>query len=58
MIDKAFDYAKKNAIKEMYLDTLSSSEGAIRLYRKNGFVETLKYNDNMVVDLFMKKAIE
>jgi ribosomal protein S18 acetylase RimI-like enzyme len=38
MIDKAFDYAKKNAIKEMYLDTLSSSEGAIRLYKKNGFV--------------------
>lgn len=58
MIDKAFDYAKKNAIKEMYLDTLSSSEGAIRLYRKNRFVETLKYNDNMVVDVFMKKAIE
>jgi len=58
MIDKAFDYAKNNAFKEMYLDTLSSSEGAIRLYKKNGFVETARYNANMVADVFMKKIIE
>jgi putative acetyltransferase len=57
MIDKAFDYAKKNAFKEMYLDTLSSSEGAIRLYKKNGFVETSRYNDNIVADVFMKKLL-
>ena len=58
MIDKAFDYAKKNSIKEMYLDTLSSSEGAIRLYKKNRFVETARYNDNMVAEVFMKRTIE
>lgn len=42
----------------MYLDTLSSSEGAIRLYKKNGFVESARYNDNMVADVFMKRTIE
>ncbi|MGN0145471.1 MAG: GNAT family N-acetyltransferase [Clostridium sp.] len=55
MIEKAFDYAKENGFKEMYLDTLSSSKEAIRLYKKNGFVETLRYNDNAAADVFMKK---
>jgi ribosomal protein S18 acetylase RimI-like enzyme len=58
MIDTAFDYAKKNDFKEMYLDTLSSSKGAIRLYKKNGFVETVRYNDNMAADVFMRRTIE
>ncbi|MGG7177346.1 GNAT family N-acetyltransferase [Clostridium paraputrificum] len=57
MIDKALDYAKKNGFKEMYLDTLNTSKGAIRLYKKNGFVETIRYNNNMVADVFMKRAI-
>lgn len=58
MIDKAFDYAKKNGFKEIYLDTLSSSKRAIRLYKKNGFVEISRYNDNMIADVFMKANIE
>jgi ribosomal protein S18 acetylase RimI-like enzyme len=58
IIDKAFDYANNNVFKEMYLDSLSSSEGAIRLYKKNGFIETARYNDNMIADVFMKRIIE
>ncbi|WP_333860533.1 hypothetical protein [Clostridium sp.] len=41
----------------MYLDTLSSSERAIKLYQKNGFVKTVRYNDNMAADVFMKTII-
>lgn len=58
MLDKAFEYARKNNFKEMYLDTLLSSTGAIRLYKKNGFVETERYNNNMIANIFMKKDIE
>ncbi|MGL4107400.1 GNAT family N-acetyltransferase [Clostridium sp. LP20] len=57
MIDKALDYAKKKGFKEMYLDTLKTSTGAIRLYKKNGFLETIRYNNNMVADVFMKREI-
>nr|WP_312291471.1 GNAT family N-acetyltransferase [Clostridium chromiireducens] len=57
MLDKAFEYAAKNTFKEIYLDTLSSSERAIRLYKKNGFIETVRYNDNMVADIFMRRSI-
>lgn len=58
MMDKALEYAKKNDFKEMYLNTLSSSESAIILYEKNGFVKTVRYNYNMVADVFMKVIIE
>ena len=58
MMDKALEYAKKNDLKEMYLDTLSSSKRAIRLYTKNGFVKIERYNDNMTADVFMKLSIK
>ena len=37
----------------MYLDTLSSSKKAIRLYEKTGFVKTERYNDNYMAEIFM-----
>ena len=57
MINKALDYAKENAFGEMYLDTLSTSEKAIKFYKKNGFVETSRYNDNIAANIFMKKRL-
>ena len=58
MMDKALEYAKEKDFKEMYLDTLSSSERAIRLYVKNGFKKIERYNDNMIADVFMKSSIK
>ena len=39
--------------KEMYLDTLSSSQRALALYEKAGFVITERYNENCAADIFM-----
>lgn len=37
----------------MYLDTLSSSKRAVRLYERAGFQQTERYNDNYTADTFM-----
>lgn len=58
MLDKALEYAKKNWFKEVYLETLSISERAIKLYAKNGFVEIERYNDNVIAEVFMKATIK
>lgn len=42
----------------MYLDTLSASNKAIKLYEKYGFTVTERYNDNKNADLFMVLNIE
>lgn len=58
LLNIAFEYATRNSYKEMYLDTLKSSTGAIGLYKKNGFIYTERYNDNMVAEVFMKKILD
>lgn len=45
--------AQEDGYKQMYLDTLSSSKKAIRLYEKMGFVRTERYNGNYKADIFM-----
>ncbi len=45
--------AKQDNYKEMYLDTLSSSQRAISLYKKMGFLKTERYNMNYTADVFM-----
>ena len=53
LIREATDYARSRGYKRMYLDTVSSYERAIALYRGVGFVETDRYNDNHTADMFM-----
>lgn len=45
----AIEYGYKN----MYLDSLSTSEKAIALYHKSGFVDTERYNQNVHSNVFM-----
>ena len=53
LLDTAIDEAKRTGYREMYLDTLSTSERAIRLYEKAGFKVTEQYNENDAADIFM-----
>lgn len=45
--------ARTLGYKRVYLDTISTSKDALNLYRKAGFVETDRYNDNNHADAFM-----
>ena len=59
---KLFALAIQEAIyygfKELYLDTIgANSKRAIEMYKRAGFTETEKYNDNPVADVFMKLVL-
>lgn len=53
LLTQAIDFARGNRYEKMYLDSLSSSEKALGLYRKVGFIETERYNQNEFADIFM-----
>ena len=53
LLNTAIQKAQQDGYEEMYLDTLSSSKKAIRLYEKTGFVKTERYNDNYMAEIFM-----
>lgn len=50
---QAINMARTLGYKRVYLDTISTSKDALNLYRKAGFVETDRYNDNNHADAFM-----
>lgn len=58
LIQKAISYAKEQEYEKMYLDTFSTSTKAIALYRKTGFADTERYNNNERADVFMVMKIE
>jgi len=53
LLQKAIGYAKVAGYERMYLDSLSTSIKAIALYRKAGFVDIKRYNQNERSDVFM-----
>lgn len=53
MLQKAIEYATEYGYDLMYLDSLSTSKKAIALYRKAGFINTARYNQNERSDVFM-----
>lgn len=59
MLDKILNDAKVSGATEILLDTLSNLESAIRLYKKNGFYEIEKYNDNPVKEgmVYLRKTL-
>ncbi|MBP3887108.1 MAG: hypothetical protein J6F30_05585 [Cellulosilyticum sp.] len=42
----------------MYLDVISTSKRAISLYQKLGFIETKRYNNSQVADVFMELNLD
>ncbi|MCR4645994.1 MAG: GNAT family N-acetyltransferase [Oscillospiraceae bacterium] len=57
LILHAMTYAKAHGYQKMYLDSLSTSEKALALYRKLGFHDTARYNTNPCSDVFMVKEL-
>ncbi len=53
LLQRAITYAKEIGYEKIYLDSLSTSIKAIALYRKAGFVDTERYNQNERSDVFM-----
>ena len=58
MLETALDFAKKAGYRRIYLDSLSTSTRAIRLYRRAGFTDTERYNDAERSDVFMVKELQ
>ena len=55
MMKEAICYAKNCNFHEMYLDTISStSQKAIRMYRRCGFIDIKRYKSTIRSDVFMK----
>ena len=53
LLETAINEEKKQGYCELFFDTLSTSEKAIRLYKKAGFIMTERYNENEFADVFM-----
>jgi len=53
LLTEAISFAASNGYSRMYLDSMSTSTKAIRLYRRAGFRDTERYNDNQKADVFM-----
>ena len=53
LLETAVKYAADSGYERMYLDSLSTSKRALKLYRTAGFRDTEKYNDSIFSDVFM-----
>ena len=53
LLETAVRYASDSGYERMYLDSLSNSKRALKLYRMAGFRDTEKYNDSIFSDVFM-----
>lgn len=57
LAETAISYAKEKGFGKMVLDTISTYEKALRLYKKLGFAPTERYNNNEKADIFMSKIL-
>ncbi|MBQ8314787.1 MAG: GNAT family N-acetyltransferase [Lachnospiraceae bacterium] len=57
LLSTALEEAKRVGFEAIYLDTISTSERAIRLYKAVGFEEIEKYKETIRSDVFMKKQL-
>lgn len=57
LLETTLSYAKQAGYRKMYLDSLSTSVKAIRLYRRAGFADTERYHDAPRADVFMVKDL-
>lgn len=60
LLNKCFEFAKLNNIKDIFLEVRESNDKAINLYIKNGFYKTNsreRYYDNLEDAIIFKKEI-
>ena len=55
LLGRAIDHARSaGAWERLRLDTTTGSRAALALFRRSGFVEIPRYNDNPVAEIFME----
>ncbi|MBE5929916.1 MAG: GNAT family N-acetyltransferase [Lachnospiraceae bacterium] len=57
LLSTALEEAKRAGFVAMYLDTISTSERAIKLYKSVGFEEIEQYKETIRSDVFMRKQL-
>ncbi|MBR3448979.1 MAG: GNAT family N-acetyltransferase [Oscillospiraceae bacterium] len=57
LLETALRFAEKAGFQAMYLDSLSTSQRAIRLYRRAGFTDTAPYYEGGHSDVFMMRPL-
>ena len=57
LLSTALEEAKRAGFVAMYLDTISTSERAIKLYKLAGFEEIEQYKETIRSDVFMRKQL-
>ena len=57
LLSTVLEEAKKIGYEAMYLDTISTSVRAIKLYKAVGFEEIEQYKETIRSDVFMKKQL-
>jgi ribosomal protein S18 acetylase RimI-like enzyme len=51
------DHARDLGLHWIYLDTKDEFTAAIALYRRRGYEDTARYNDNLQATIFLRKAL-
>lgn len=57
LLDAQEDFARKEGLHWIYLDSYDDLKVAIALYRKRGYVSCERYNDNPQATIFLRKNI-
>ena len=57
LFDHAVVFARSSGFDRVVLDSMSKYESAGRLYRRYGFTDTDRYNDNVYADVFMEMKL-
>lgn len=57
LLDAQEDYARSIGVEWIYLDSYDDLKAAIALYRKRGYNECERYNDNPQATIFLRKNI-
>lgn len=57
LLDEAVSFARENDFSRVVLDSMSQYTDASRLYKRYGFTNTDRYNDNIYADVFMQMIL-
>jgi ribosomal protein S18 acetylase RimI-like enzyme len=57
LMDALEESAMKNGLSWIYLDTKDDLNAAITLYRRRGYMDCKRYNDNPQATIFLRKAL-
>ena len=58
LMDALESFAQAQGLDSIYLDSYHDLEAAIALYRKRGYTECERYNDNPQATIFLRKHLD